>query len=510
MELIVTDPTTTGPTTEQNADAIKLARERMTAGDPIEFNQLLSVLDHKGLTTDDRRVIAKIYGRDAREVATSVRRYIKNEQLIGDLGSVPRDEYDFVDILLKKWNTRMTFQGVFTIRTPYNLGEGMIVTQDDLSLLSRKDRIKVEMADPKSMTLKHMLAEIVFQNCKMELPFNERELTNAVEKWIKRTRDDISSDVVQSVAWESPVLTELMEPEWDRLVRAITDHEHAETKAVLKHFVWQVKRKMFDLPVTYHMMPVLFGPQESGKSTLIRDYFCNPIRDFFASTDFSTITDNRSHDIWDNYVLFFDEMGRSAVTHLEDIKRKITEDTFNSRILGKNADTLVRNRATFVGTTNKSISRLIFDETGMRRFYQINCRAVMDWSVTNDIKYAALWRSVDETSTSPLIADREILQRVKHIQNESRQITMMEKWLRERPHQNFLQERIAAQALFEEYVAFEKANSGSGVSTMTNTKFGRDIRDTIMNIPGLELEKRRTMTGHEYCITYTQNVDNDH
>jgi predicted P-loop ATPase len=313
--------------------------------------------------------------------------------------------------------------------------------------------------------------------------------------------------MMSDVAYESPVLEELAEPEWDRFINAITALRHKETKVVLKHFIWQVKRKMFGLPVTYHMMPVFFGPQEAGKSTVVRDHLCRPIKDFFASTDFATITDNRSHDVWRNYILFFDEMGRSVVSHLEDIKRKITEDTFNSRILTKNSDTLIVNRATFIGTTNKDISRLIFDDTGMRRFYQVDCRSRMDWSVTQTVDYLRLWRSVNEHKDTPLVKDAELLKQIKQVQASKRQITMMERWLRERPRQNFVEERILGKALFDEFVKFEQANSGTGRSETNVTQFGRNIKDIAMNVQGLELEKKVSRLGIEYRITYQGDTD---
>ena len=498
----------TAVTSSHNQQAIDLAKSKHIEGNPIAFGELMSVLDYPTLNLSDRREIAILYDMDSKDVTAAVKGYVKNNGLRTALGSVPKDEYEFVDALLDKWQTKMTFQGRFTIDTPYDVGDGMFATKEDLEKMSLKDQIKVMYSDPKNLTLKTIFSEIQLHNRKLGLTFNEKELINALEKWVRRRKDEISSDMMTEVVYEGIVFEEMIEPEWDRFITAITNTNPEETKIVLKHFIWQVKRKMFGLPVTYHMMPVFFGPQEAGKSTVVRDFLCKPIKDFFASTDFATITDNRSHDIWDNYVLFFDEMGRSAVSHLEDIKRKITEDTFNSRVLGKNADTLVVNRATFIGTTNKDISRLIFDDTGMRRFYQVDCLPRLDWTVTQSIDYLKLWKSVDERSETPLLADTAMLQRVKRVQSRKRQITMIEKWLRERDWKPFVVETVNGQAFYEEFVKFEKANNNDR-SDMSHTKFGRDIKDIAMNIPGLELEKTRNKTGNVYKVTYQTDVNAD-
>lgn len=498
----------TAQTSSQNQEAIDLAKQRHIENNPIDFGTILSVLDHKSVTLHDRRELSILYGMDVKEITAAIKGYAKNSELRNSLGIVPKDEYEFVDTLLEKWSTKMTFQGMFTIDTPYDIGDGVFATKEDLEGLSDKERIKVEYSDPKVLTMAELLPKIIFNNVKLGLKFNEKELTNAMDVWVTRRKNDIISDIMEKVAYESPVLEELAEPEWDRFIAAVTNTDREEAKIAMKHFIWQVKRKMFGLPVKYHMMVILFGAQEAGKSTVARDYLCSPVKDFFASVDFEDITDSRYHSIWSNYVLFLDEMGKSFVSNLEDIKRKITEDRFNSRILTKNSDTVVVNRATFIGTTNKDISRLIFDDTGMRRFYQIDCKSKLDWDVTQTVDYLKLWRSVDERKETPLLADQERLKRIKKIQNTKRQITMLEKWLRERSHQAFVEERVMSQAFYEEYVKFEKANNNDRCD-MSITKFGRDIKDIAMQIPGLELVKKRLPGGYEFRVTYPGNVNSD-
>jgi hypothetical protein len=497
---------TTAVSSRQNQEAIDLAKERYRSGTPIDFGEFLTVLDHNSLTLADRREIAILYDMDAKDILSISRKFVSNETLRSQLGTVPETEYDFVDALLKQWQTRMTFQGMFTIDTPYDLGAGFVVNKSQLETLSERDRIKVIYSDPKTFALKEMLMKLIMCNRRFKLPFTERQIENAISVWMNRVKDDIASDLMTSVAWESPVLTEMMEEQWLALANSITEVRVPETVTVLKHFVWQIKRKMFGYTVEDHMMPIFYGPQGAGKSTLVKKYICGVVADFFANTNFQDITEGKNHDIWRNYVLFFDEMGRSATSNIEDIKRRITEDTFNSRILSKNVDTQIVNRATFVGTTNKDVSRLIFDDTGMRRFYQIDCKPVMDWAVFDRVNFIGLWRSVNERQPSPLQLNRAVLADIKRTQAIKRQITTMEAWLRSRPYELFREERVRAQALFEEYVEYEKSTSGNQRCDMNVQKFGRDIKDIAANIPGLELTKRRDMAGFEYRITYSRDI----
>jgi hypothetical protein len=500
----------TAISSSQNQEAIDLAKDRYKAGSPLDFGQVLSVLDHKGITLHDKRELAKLYDMDVKDITAAVKGYLKNNDLRNALGNVPKDEYEFVDFQLENWRTTMSFSVEFKIDTPY-IVEGIDnpISKEALAELSDADAELIRGYDPKEFALKEMFSRLIKQNRKLGLGFSEKQVENGLERWITRHKEIMSSKIRSELFFESDVLKELAEPEWDRFVDAITDHRKEEAKTMMKHFIWQVKRKMRKLPVKYHTMLIFYGPQEAGKSTVIRDYLCKPVKEFFASTNFKAITDDRSFDIWDNYILFFDEMGHSTTSNLEDIKRRVTEDKFSARILKTNSDTVITNRATFIGASNKDIATLIFDDTGMRRFYQIDCLAKIDWDVTNDIDYIKLWRSVDETKETPLVTDAEILQNIKKIQASKRQLTMMERWLREREHQNFVEELIGASAFFEEFVKFEQSKNASGKSDTNINKFSRTLKPTVINIPGMSVETTKRDGRVFYKVLYEKSTDLD-
>lgn len=462
-------------------------------------------LDH--LTKKHREELARIF-----DVSMSqVNQIIKNAQNTRDclllLGAHPKHEYEYVDLILKKWQTQMTFSGIFHIQTDY-VYDGVIVSKSDFETLDLRQRLQVMFADPKKLTTREILQELKYYNRILRLNYAERDIDNALTRWIDRNKNEIRALCISGLAYKGPIEQAQAEPEWHRLVGAITNTNQLETIVVLKHFIWQVKRKMQDLPVQDHMMPVLFGAQGSGKSTLIKDYLCKPIEDFTASTDFSAITDDRNHDIFKNWVLIFDEMGRSTVNHIEDIKRKVTEYSFTSRILGSHNNTIVKIDSTMIGTTNKDISRLLYDDTGMRRFFQINCLSQMNWHMTSEINYNLLWRSVNEKSSSPLKQDLDLYKRIQKIQNGKRQITLLEQWLRDRKFTIGQEEVVRAKALYDEYVEFHKEHNNDRCD-VNSTNFGRSITDVALNIPGLQITKNRTNKGYEYTLLYSEEINLD-
>lgn len=490
-----------------NAELINLVKQELEQSKTVSLDALLAGIDKSKLTDVDRKNIADMYKITVKEVLTKIKQCEIFDAIQSGLGQYPKDEYEFVNMQLKKWNTSMTFHGTFTIKTPYNLHDGTKpIEEHQLADLDYESQTRIRLADPKTFEMIRMLAELRYASVKLKLNYKDYAIEHALNSWVNRRRNDLIAESISGLVYTGDDRAKRTEDIWDQYVKAITDVNPAETKVVLKHFIWQVKRKMFRLPVRYHMMLIFKGQQEGGKSTMIRDHLCGPVKDFFASTNFKAITEDKSHNIWDNHVLFFDEMGHSTTSNLEDIKRRITEDNFSSRIMRTNSDTIVHNRATFIGASNKDLSRLIFDDTGMRRFYQVLCRAKLDWTALETIDWIRLWRSVDETAETPLLADADLLTNIKQLQASKRQVSMIEKWLRERKHTQFIEESVMAQAFYEEFVEFEKVNAG-GRSDMNNTKFGRDVKDIALLIPGLYLRALRTNKGNVYKITYTESTD---
>jgi hypothetical protein len=114
-----------------------------------------------------------------------------------------------------------------------------------------------------------------------------------------------------------------------------------------------------------------------------------------------------------------------------------------------------------------------------------------------------LWTSIDETKESPLTEDKMLFDRIRNIQEEKRQISMVEQFLTDRIYQSYDSrlprsginndvEEINATDFFLEYTAYEKLNSPK--AEMNSTKFGRTVVDVSKLIPGLVIEKVKGKT----------------
>lgn len=210
---------------------------------------------------------------------------------------------------------------------------------------------------------------------------------------------------------------------------AVTGQADPTDVAVAAHFIWQVKRKLHGLPVERHMMPILVGAQNGGKSTAVRKLI-EPIRIaglLENCIDLRLIEDDRHVARFaTKLIVFCDEMMKASKTDVAALKNLITKDDASWRLMRSTQTETTPNLATLIGTSNPDVIDLINDPTGMRRFYELRCKTVLDWPLINTLDYMQIWRSVDHTAPSPVQGVwNEISNRQQKITNQN----SIEEWL---------------------------------------------------------------------------------
>lgn len=203
-------------------------------------------------------------------------------------------------------------------------------------------------------------------------------------------------------------------PEFVSLLCGPENSNYELDVSVFRHFIWQIKRKLNNLPVEHHMMPVVVGEQGIGKSEAIRKLL-EPLGGLVATPpDFNALNDERNSYYFVNYAaLFFDEMAKASKADINVVKKNISSTHVMFRQMYTNQLDRRKNMATFLGCANNSVADTINDPTGMRRFWEINARKKDEqwhetsndvWRQINALDYFAMWRSVDETAPSPILS----------------------------------------------------------------------------------------------------------
>lgn len=210
-------------------------------------------------------------------------------------------------------------------------------------------------------------------------------------------------------------------------VEASTGRRDPIDIAITRHFIWQVKRKLFGLPVEHHLMMVLFGTSGAGKSVAVHKLLA-PIMDVTSLRDLTIFNDQFARRAFArNYVIFFDELGRSQDADINALKNIITSPTVDWRGIGSESVHSAPQNSTFIGCSNLPVRERIHDPTSSRRFFQLDCASKLDWDKINSIGYLALWKSVDENSPCPILS---CINEVRAIQQRDIQHQdLIEHWL---------------------------------------------------------------------------------
>jgi hypothetical protein len=208
--------------------------------------------------------------------------------------------------------------------------------------------------------------------------------------------------------WDQPALRAFLKAMVGR-----TDETHV---AVLSHWIWQVKRKLNNWPVVNHLMLVFYGRQGSGKSEALKALL-QKVNKITLRVPFDDVVESRTYNqLARHAVCCVDELAGLKKADISKLKGLITADTLDQRIFHSQNMRRVKQRCSFVGSSNLQLQELIQDATGMRRFFQIDCLDKADWAaLNNEVNFDQIWNEVDENLDEGYLVG-EVMERVRVLQ----------------------------------------------------------------------------------------------
>lgn len=228
--------------------------------------------------------------------------------------------------------------------------------------------------------------------------FAEGDLKKAFEEFLEVQRQIALNEIREAIKSTGEDLGELR-----RFLIAATGKCSEIELAIMAHSVWQVKRKLFNRRVRDHVMVVLRGPQGGGKTEALKILF-EPVKAWFKNASLKEVADERWKLLFRNaLVIFCDELQHAEWASVDSLKNIISADELETRILGTNTYSNVRQNCTFIGASNRPLAEIIRDPSGMRRFFEVETLPKMDWEAINRIDVLKLWRGIDENSNETYI-----------------------------------------------------------------------------------------------------------
>lgn len=291
---------------------------------------------------------------------------------------------------------------------------------------------------------------------------------------------------------------------WRGLSKAISGEVNELDIIVLKHFVKTVKQKLLlkHDKASKHMMPVFYGPQEAGKSELMKRFLkmVAPVTNF--SGKFTMYSDQRElFNLTQYHVIMFDEMAKAERADVESIKNGITSERITYRVLGTNTQSEGMNNHLPIGASNLELHKIIRDTTGARRFWQIYTLKKMDWDYINSCDFSLIWQSVDEDKE---YIEEEQLKLIRKTQEEFiRARTQTELYVEDNIEVGAVDVKdVRGQMLYDDFKSYVKNNSlGSPMSS-------RNFFDELVKL-GFEKTKGRegVMFKLKYVPTLSVTMD---
>lgn len=236
--------------------------------------------------------------------------------------------------------------------------------------------------------------------------FRKNDVEDEVSYFVQDQKIELANLMREAITDPKKAAT-VTDETWMTLVQTIFEDTNISfelSKCVLQEFIYQVKRRLFGLPVSHHLMPVIYGGQGSGKSEFT-NRLVGVLGNLYAVSNFAEIADNRNASLFQNFVIVMDEMGKADRSDIETVKSAITRDKFTYRPMGSNQDRTLIQNSIFIGSSNKTLAEIIKDPTGNRRFVQLDMKVgsgQAEWDFVNSTDFLALWSSIDHKGKRPM------------------------------------------------------------------------------------------------------------
>ncbi len=230
----------------------------------------------------------------------------------------------------------------------------------------------------------------------------------------------------------------------------------------LKQWIWQTKRNILGMPVTWHVTPIFWSKENgTGKSTNLNRLLA-PVDAFTRHMAVDELGEKFSKKLLSQtHVVVFDEFARAGDADIATFKAMITGRPLEGREMYSEGGFYAENRLSCIATSNLAPPHDFEDSSGARRFWSIHCHggaaaeggSVDRMRVLDSLDWGAIWRciSVDVHSVHQLIP-RALRDRMEWERNRKmRASTSFEVFVAECLERSQMEERVAMKNVIEAY-----------------------------------------------------------
>ena len=275
---------------------------------------------------------------------------------------------------------------------------------------SGKRITSLEYGMPRDRDIEDLIIAIQCSVDAAQLPYKEGEITRAVKSYFRYLDQYGSAVIYEKIKYDATKVSAC-----DKWLRNIYDFfkptESFELfSTMMKHWAWQVKRKLKGASVVHHIWLNFYGAAGTGKTTFIKK-LCSPMEDVTSTTTISKLFDDTREikRLTENLVLIFDELalnveseesGKLNADQKAILKSIITGEFIDARVYGTQNQSKKIITFSCISSANNHLYDIIYDETTMRRFFEFHCTAtpVSDFTEINKTldNSVYFWLGIDE------------------------------------------------------------------------------------------------------------------
>ena len=313
--------------------------------------------------------------------------------------------------------------------------DGSFWRRGDLQRADRLDQVDEYLAT-EHLRFADLVQRITLFSRRYEYQWKKSDITAALTQIRGRAMVDRRAEVLNPIF--KPLIASEQDAarlDWEKMSQ-LFDAPPEISIASMQHCIHQVKQKALNREVEHHLMALTWSAiQGSGKSTFMRA-FTSPIEELCArNVVMRQVADDRSGELFKYSIIIVDDLERMLKSAVSDVKAVMTGDLLGRRVLSSSNIVHIKQWATLVGTANYSVSELIPDESGHRRFVDLpfkngniaKGRNPAIWPIVRGLNYMNLWRSVDAFAASPILS---VLAALYKYQDGGRHTNILLTWLR--------------------------------------------------------------------------------
>ena len=245
--------------------------------------------------------------------------------------------------------------------------------------------------------------------------FKQNEIKVALEEFASLASLSAVTSIAEQIAYDASCLDKA-----ELFLKTLYDEwkiaqPYEIFKDAFSHFLWQCKRKLLGLSVSWDLMINLFGGTALGKTTMVTA-IGSVFRDFSIISTLTEVldTERQVKKLSDCYFINLDEL--TVGTTIADrfgnddgmlnkaqkvaFKKLMSQKKARTRNMGGQSQSSQRYTFSFIGSSNTHLADVMYDPTTMRRYFELECQAsnIQDFSKLEKAKdlITDLWKSIDE------------------------------------------------------------------------------------------------------------------